>query len=120
MGRGRIQGREDWPEGLRQRKVRGKTRYTFIDVGGRESWLPSGTTLDIAIQAANAYNEKHRSLATKISERLDKNNRPIAQWIPLVLKKMKDREKPKKNKWDTFKSDCDKLGSNNVGVRLNP
>lgn len=90
MTRRRIRGREGWPEGLIQRKCRGKDRLIFRDEENNETWFPVGTTLENALSVARAYNEQHRNPVHQLIKKMDKYNKPLSEWLPKVAERVKE------------------------------
>lgn len=99
----------DLPTGLHTRKVRGKLRYYFIRQDGTEKWFPIGVSRGDAIAAAHTYNMKYRTPDKPIAERGDTYNKPLADLLPVVLKRIKAEEKLGANAVSTLEQDIKRL-----------
>ena len=111
-----------YPEFLWKVTHKGKTRFRFKTVDGSRKLLPPETTEHQAIQAAIAYNSKHRaskahfsletptnsSVATKQKDSLDK---PLKEWLPVVIKRVKSEEGLSAGVMSKFINECNKLES---------
>lgn len=91
-----------------------KVRYRFTTVDGTQKWFPKGTTETQAIQAASAYNHKHRSngfnLETEVNVKTrDKFNKPLREWLPLVIDRVKSEENLSATVFKKFVKECEVL-----------
>lgn len=100
---------KDLPQGLYEREMRGVKRYLFKRPDGVEKYFPAGTLRQDAITAAVMFNQKYRSDEVIQAIRKDKYNKPLKQWLPEVIKRVKREEKLGENAWDTFEKDCARL-----------
>lgn len=107
--RKRISKNTDLPVGLHSRTMRGKLRYYFIREDGTEKWFPPGVARSDAIAAAYEYNRKYRAPKEAISERGNKYNRALKDWLPVVIKRVRDEESLGRNAYATFIADIDRL-----------
>ncbi|TMO75308.1 tyrosine-type recombinase/integrase [Pseudoalteromonas aurantia] len=107
--RRRVDGRQEWPEGLYKRKLRGIDRYYFKTETGKEIFFPAGTSFIDAYQAAQSYNEQYRNPSTILATKLDKYNRPLREWIKVVLARVKSEEELGENALSTFEKDTERL-----------
>lgn len=115
MGRNRRSGRENWPVGMRQKKVRGIDRLFFLDIDEKSHYFPKGTSVDLAIATVEKYNKKFRSsdLETALLEqarKADKYNKPLKEWLPVVRKRVA-KSGLAKSTLSTFLLDCDRLSA---------
>lgn len=111
-----------YPEFLWKVTHKGKIRFRFQTVDGSRKLLPAETTEHQAIQAAIAYNSKHRAskahfsldtptnypVATKQRDSLDK---PLKEWLPVVIKRVKSEEGLSAGVMSKFINECNKLES---------
>lgn len=107
--RKRINKNNDLPVGLHTRMARGKLRYYFIREDGSEKWFPIGVDRADACAAAHEYNRKFRYQQEAISERGDNYNKPMRDWLPVVLKRINEEEKLGANAYATLAKDIDRL-----------
>ncbi|MEN3158247.1 integrase [Alkalimonas sp. NCh-2] len=105
----RTDQNKDLPVGLHRKIVRGKERFVFIREDGTNKWLPAGVSRADAIAAAHAYNSKYRYPDTVISERGNKYNKRLSDWVPVVLERVKKEESLSDNAMSTFEMDCQRL-----------
>lgn len=105
----RTDQNRDLPVGLHRKIVRGKERFVFIREDGTNKWLPSGVSRADAIAAAHTYNSKYRFPDTVISERGNKYNKRLADWMPVVLQRVRKEESLSHNAFSTFEKDCERL-----------
>ncbi|EKE79069.1 tyrosine-type recombinase/integrase [Idiomarina xiamenensis] len=113
---------KDLPTGLHTRNVRGKLRYFFIREDGTEKWFPTGVSRADACAAAYEYNRKYRYKSESISERGDKYNKPLSEWLPEVTKRISQEEKLGSNALSTLEKDIGRLQElhgNVMSKRLN-
>jgi len=95
MPRQRMKKNQHFPTGLYKRKLRGEVRFKFRTTNGKEVLLPKGTIESDAIDAAIAFNRKHRNplinqlTATEVIE--DKGEK-LSHWIPIIIERVKKRE----------------------------
>ncbi|WP_217434913.1 tyrosine-type recombinase/integrase [Marinifaba aquimaris] len=118
MAKQRNINNSDLPVGLYQANKNGQLRYKFRRVDKSEKWLPSNTSRAMAIAAANDYNAKFRdidTLAIEESKRQfngshkDKYNKPLVEWIPIVLKRIKCEEKIAIETFKTIERESERL-----------
>jgi integrase len=114
--RRRTYQNKDLPQGLYITKVRGVDRFRFRRPDGKNIYFPVGTLRHDAIQAAILFNNEVRTAEARIRAKElanDKYNKPISEWIPAVLNRVKREElNAKKMNQDTFgnfKRDCVRL-----------
>lgn len=107
--RQRTDKNSDLPTGLHTKFVRGQLRYYFIREDGTEKWFPLGVSRGDAIAAAHAYNFKYRTPDQPIAQRGDKYNKPLAELLPVVLKRIKAEEKLGSNAISTLEQDIQRL-----------
>lgn len=100
---------EHWPVGLSRVNHRGKPRLRFRYPDGGDYWFPDGTTDLEAIEAARIINGEVRSQAVLTARKADKYNRPLTEWLPKVITRVKTDEKLSHQVMKTFLSNCDKL-----------
>jgi hypothetical protein len=109
-----------YPQHLIRVKHRGMIRYRFKTIDGTLKMFPPGTTEIQAIQAALAYNAKHRnSLSTFNLEsnyygvtgikNNDKFNKPLREWLPIVINRVQSEESLSDSVFKQFVSECKKL-----------
>ncbi|WP_019276756.1 hypothetical protein [Vibrio coralliilyticus] len=109
-----------YPEFLQKVQHKGKSRFRFKTVDGVMKMFPVGTTEYQAIQAAMAYNNKHRSASSAFSlegtskyssasQRNDQFNKPLKEWLPLVIKRVKSEEELSAGVFKKFVNECAKL-----------
>ncbi|KAF7770105.1 hypothetical protein PCIT_a3064 [Pseudoalteromonas citrea] len=109
--RRRVEGRDEWPEGLYKRKMRGVDRYFFKTETGKEIFFPANTPFIEAYQAAQAYNEQYRNPLTMLAVKMDKYNRPLNEWSKIILRRIKNEEELGENALSTFEKDTDRLNA---------
>lgn len=107
--RRRQLGNEDLPTGLSPVTHRGQMQWRYRYPTGKDVWFPVGTTRSAAVEAANRFNIEFREPQAIRMERQDKYNRPISQWLPKVIKRVKAEEDLSPAVLKTFLSNCDKL-----------
>lgn len=107
--RRRRPGFDNWPTGLSKVPHRGQLRLRFRYPNGQDFWFPVGTADVEAIQAARIINEELRAPVQLQAKKLDKYNRPIKEWLPKVIARVKSDEKLSHQVMKTFLSNCDKL-----------
>ncbi|MCG9678714.1 integrase [Vibrio sp. Isolate24] len=114
----RRSDRAHYPEFLLKVKHRGQVRFRFKVIDGSLKMFPPGTTEQQAIQAALAYNEKYRANAAHFSlessnkrntRPQDPFNKPLAEWLPIVIKRVSSEEGLSQGVLSKFKSECEKL-----------
>ncbi|GLQ72694.1 tyrosine-type recombinase/integrase [Vibrio penaeicida] len=111
----RHSNRKDFPDFLYVEKRAGKVRYRFTCVDGTKKMFPVGTTEYQAIQAAIAYNAKHRAMESfslesqKFIKPTDKFNKPLSEWIAVVKNRVSDEENMSPDTYSVFLNDCDRL-----------
>lgn len=107
-----------YPEYLIKVTHRGKVRFRFKTIEGSLKMFPPETTEQQAIQAALAYNEKHRSSSVHFSletsskrnsNRNDSFNRPLKEWLPVVIQRVSSEEGLSEGVLRKFVSECKKL-----------
>lgn len=107
--RRRTDKNSDLPTGLHTKIVRAQLRYYFIREDGTVKWFPLGVSRGDAIAAAHAYNFKYRTPDQPIAQRGDKYNKPLAELLPAVLKRIKAEEKLGTNAVSTLEQDMQRL-----------
>lgn len=107
--RRRISKNSDLPVGLHTRIARGRLRYYFIREDGTEKWFPAGVSRTDACAAAHEYNRKYRIIQEPISKRGDKYNKRLAEWLPVILKRIRTEEKLGNNAISTLEKDIERL-----------
>ncbi|NUZ10008.1 tyrosine-type recombinase/integrase [Pseudoalteromonas sp. McH1-7] len=107
--RRRVQGREEWPEGLHKKAVRGVDRYFFRNEKGKDVFFPEGTSFIDAYHAAQSYNEMYRDPASIFASKLDKYNRPLIDWGKVIIGRVKSEEELGENAFNTFVKDVERL-----------
>ena len=107
--RRRTDKNSDLPTGLHTKIVRAQLRYYFIREDGTVKWFPLGVSRGDAIAAAHAYNFKYRTPDQPIAQRGDKYNKPLAELLPAVLKRIKAEEKLGTNAVSTLEQDIQRL-----------
>ncbi|WGK82555.1 integrase [Vibrio aestuarianus] len=123
VGRARSKETAHYPAFLVRMSHRGELRFRFTTVEGVKRLFPSGTTEQEAIQAAYVYNMQNRPELTQdfdlnepnqfqraISKgRRDKFNKPLKDWLPVVLARVKAEEKLSKDVFRNLERDCERL-----------
>ncbi|BFT29905.1 tyrosine-type recombinase/integrase [Alteromonas sp. D210916BOD_24] len=99
----------DLPTGLSIRKMRGQTRYRYRYPNGREFFFPISTSRGDAIQATLAFNLELRPIGHLSQKKGDKYNRPLSEWLPKVVERVKADEKPSDGVFSTFLKDIERL-----------
>lgn len=107
--RRRTEKNRDLPTGLHTRTVNGQLRYYFIREDGSEKWFPIGVSRGDAMAAAHAYNIKYRTPDQPIAQRGDSYNKPLADLLPVVLKRIKAEENLGANAISTLEQDIKRL-----------
>lgn len=114
--RRRTQGTEHFPAHLSKIKHKGKNRFQFRCIDGSRKLFPAGTTEHQAIQAAIAYNAKHRGHAdmfnletTPAPRKKDKFDKPLSEWLKVVIARVENEESLSGETLSTFKLDCERL-----------
>lgn len=117
--RRRSKGTTHYPEFLLKVTHKGKTRFRFKTIDGVMKMFPVGTTEYQAIQAAIAYNAKHRSMSdfsleatskySSAQQRSDRFNKPLKEWLPIVIKRVKSEEDLSHGVLQKFINECGKL-----------
>lgn len=108
-----------YPEYLWKVTHKGKQRFRFKTIDGSLKLFPVETTEHQAIQAALAYNSKHRAnkahfsldnpVAYQRRNKSDAFNKPLKEWIPIVIKRVKSEENLSSGVLDRFIRECRKL-----------
>ena len=115
-----------YPEHLIKVTHRGKLRFRFKTIDGSLKMFPPETTEQQAIQAALAYNEKHRpnsahfcleASSRQNSDVNDSFNKPLKEWLPIVIKRVSSEEGLSEGVFRKFVSECKKL-ENALGYAL--
>ncbi|OEE13499.1 integrase [Vibrio cyclitrophicus ZF205] len=123
VGRARSKETAHYPPFLVKMSYRGQSRFRFTTVDGVKKLFPIGTVEQEAIQAAHVYNLQYRpelGSAFSLSEmtpfrkavskgRKDKFNRPLKEWLPLVLSRVKKEERLSKDVYRNLERDCYRL-----------
>ncbi|WP_210464149.1 integrase [Vibrio crassostreae] len=123
VGRARSKETAHYPPFLVKMSHRGQSRFRFTTVDGVKKLFPIGTVEQEAIQAAHVYNLQYRpelGSAFSLSEmtpfrkavskgRKDKFNRPLKDWLPLVLSRVKKEERLSKDVYRNLERDCYRL-----------
>ncbi|MEZ9554100.1 integrase [Vibrio splendidus] len=123
VGRARSKETAHYPPFLVKMSHRGQSRFRFTTVDGVKKLFPIGTVEQEAIQAAHVYNLQYRPelrSAFSLSEmtpfrkavskgRKDKFNRPLKEWLPLVLSRVKKEERLSKDVYRNLERDCYRL-----------
>ncbi|PTP67370.1 integrase [Vibrio splendidus] len=123
VGRARSKETAHYPPFLVKMSHRGQSRFRFTTVDGVKKLFPIGTVEQEAIQAAHVYNLQYRpelGSAFSLSEmtpfrkavskgRKDKFNRPLKEWLPLVLSRVKKEERLSKDVYRNLERDCYRL-----------
>ena len=117
--RRRSKDTSNYPEFLLKVKHKGITRYRFKTIDGVMKMFPTGTTEYQAIQAALAYNARHRSAGdfslegtskySSAQQRMDRFNKPLKEWLPVVIKRVKAEEGLSVGVFQKFVRECAKL-----------
>ncbi|NAW60118.1 MULTISPECIES: integrase [unclassified Vibrio] len=118
--RRRSKGTSHYPEFLLKVQHKGKTRFRFKTIDGAMKLFPVGTTEYQAIQAAMAYNTKHRSYDSVFSlestskyssatQRRDRFDKPLKEWLPIVINRVKSEEDLSAGVLSKFINECAKL-----------
>ncbi|MFW8589872.1 integrase [Glaciecola sp. 2405UD65-10] len=99
----------DMPTGLSPVKHRGVIRFRYRYPSGKDFWFPMGTTRNDAVEAACIFNAEYRNPHILAMENADKYNRPLAKWLPKVIRRVRTDERLSPQVLKTFLSNCDKL-----------
>lgn len=110
--RKRKADRENWPEGLYKRKMRGKTRFFYRFRDKQEEYFDARITEFEAIQLGRRLEQADRNpevIRQEKANRRDPFNIPLREAIPKVINCVVDNKELGTEKLKTFKSDCEKF-----------
>ncbi len=109
-------GTEHYPAHLSKIHHKGRVRFQFRCIDGSRKLFPIGTTEHQAIQAAITYNAKHRGYndvftldSSPAPRRKDKFDKPLSEWMKVVLTRVKNEESLSDETLKTFLLDSDRL-----------
>ncbi|EKO3771873.1 integrase [Vibrio metschnikovii] len=116
-----------YPEFLWKVTHKGKARFRFQTVDGSRKMFPLGTTEQQAIQAALAYNAKHRASEARFCldapsnypspmKKKDSLDKPLREWLSVVIKRVKSEEELSAGVLSRFINECNKLEQDLGGV----